>query len=253
MPDTFAITIIFIIIVTVVGAFIKGRAKDRCLVSLSSYPATVELVNGKVIWGKLGVENAGLEFFYPEPYLDEKDNHTETSYILYKNEYGKIRAVIRYIDSLDPKLLKLRSKELEKTRRPGWHSRLIRRVRNVFGTVRDSLLEVSNLFVGRVKAASPAGKVLQGQDKYTSTIQQQMLTTMGTSYEPMLEKSIGKKVILAVSSGDEKVEYPGILKDYTTEFITILDTEYKSATDDAPRKADIVVPRTLGVVRHLGE
>ena len=104
-----------------------------------------------------------------------------------------------------------------------------------------------------MKTASPAGKVLQGQDKYTSTIQQQMLTTMGTSYEPMLEKGIGKKVILAVSSGDEKWEYSGILKDYTTEFITIMDTEYKSAVDEAPRKADIIVPRALGVVRHLGE
>ncbi|MGD2279277.1 MAG: hypothetical protein PVH45_04180 [Candidatus Omnitrophota bacterium] len=252
MPDTFAITIIFIVIVTLIGAFIKGRSKDRCLLGFSSYPATVELTSGKTIWGKLRVENAGMEFFYPEPYLDEKEKHVETSYILYKNEYGNIRAVIRYIDGLGPKLLKLRSKELERTRRPRWHSRLIRKVRNVFGTVRDSLLEVSNLFVGRITTASPAGNVLKGQDKYTSSIQQHMLTAMGTSYEPMLEKSIGKKVVLAVSSGDEKMEYSGVLKDYTTEFITLMDTEYKSAVDEAPRKADIVVPRVLGVVRHLG-
>ena len=35
MPDTFAITIVSIIIFTVVAAFIKGRVKDKCLGNFS--------------------------------------------------------------------------------------------------------------------------------------------------------------------------------------------------------------------------
>ncbi|MFQ5953218.1 MAG: hypothetical protein ACE5JK_07425 [Candidatus Omnitrophota bacterium] len=253
MPDTFALTIIFIVVSTVVGAFIKGRTRDRCLKSLSGCPVTLERKDGKRVWGKARVENSGLELVYPEPYLDEKDNHAETSYILYKNEYEMIHTLIRYVDDLDPRLQKLRLKDFEKSRHPKWYSRLMRKIRNIFGTVRDSIVEVMNLFMGRIKTAVPAGKILQGQDKYTSALQQQAMTTIGTSYEPILERYIGKKVVLALMKGDEKEEYSGILRDYTTEFITILDTEYKGADDEASRKADLVVPRAAGIIRHLGE
>ena len=45
MPDTFAITIIFIIIVTVIAAFVRGRSRDKCMKDFSmlissDYPAT---------------------------------------------------------------------------------------------------------------------------------------------------------------------------------------------------------------------
>jgi small nuclear ribonucleoprotein (snRNP)-like protein len=253
MQDTFAITIIFIVVSTVVGAFIKGRTRDRCLKGFSGYPVTIERKNGKCAWGKLHVENSGLELSYAAPHIDAKDDHVETSYVLYKSEYGDIRALVRYVDDLDAKLQDSRLQDFKKSRNPGWWSLLARRVRNVFGTVRDSIIEVANLFVGRAKAAMPAGKVLEGQDKYTSALQQQAITTIGTSYEPILERYIGRKVVLALAEGEEKEEYSGILKDYTTEFITILDTEYKGSGAEELRKADLVIPRSASVIRHSGE
>jgi small nuclear ribonucleoprotein (snRNP)-like protein len=252
MPDTFAITIIFIVITTLVGAFVKGRTRDRCLKSFSGCPVTLEKKDGKYVWGKARIENSGLELVYIEPYIDEKDNHTETSYILYKSEYGQMQALIRYVDELDPKLLKRRHKDLEKNRHLGWHLLFVRKVRNVFGTVRDSIVEVLNLFMGRIKTAVPASKMLEGQDKYTSALQQQAMTQIGTSYEPILERYIGKKIVLALMKGDKKEEYSGILKDYTTEFITVLDIGYRGA-DNQSRKADIVIPRSAAIVRHSGE
>ncbi len=252
MPDTFAITILFIVVCTVAGAFVKGRTKDLCLRDFSGYSVTLEKTGGKVVWGKLRVENSALELVYPEPYTDEKDKHTETSYILYKSEYGQMKALVRYIDDLDPERAKAREKDLKKTRYPHWSSRLMRRGRNFFGTVRDSLLEVANLFMGRVKSAMPAGKMLQGQDKYVSQLQQQAAAAMQTSYEPTLERYIGKEVVLAVMQDGNKTEYAGILKDYTTEFIEIMDTRYADALRKETRRADLVVPRALGIVRHAG-
>ncbi|MGB2600205.1 MAG: hypothetical protein WBB86_00725 [Candidatus Omnitrophota bacterium] len=253
MQDTFAITIVFIVVSTVVGAFIKGRTRDRCLKGFSGYPVTLEKKDGKYAWGKLHVENSGLELSYSEPYVDAKGDHVEMSYVLYKSEYGDIRALVRYVDELDAKLQTSRLRDFKKSRNPGWYSLFARRVRNVFGTVRDSIIEVVNLFVGRAKAAMPAGKMLEGQDKYTSALQQQAITTIGTSYEPILERYIGRKVVLALMGSEEKREYSGILKDYTTEFITVLDTEYKGSGTEESRKADLVVPRSASVIRHSGE
>ncbi len=117
MPDTFAITIIFIVIATIVAAFIRGRNKDRCLRSFSDDSVTLEDVGGKTIWGKLRVENTGWELMYKTTYKD-KSGHDETSYILYKNEYPKIQAVIRYHDELHEQAKIDRDRELEKSYHP---------------------------------------------------------------------------------------------------------------------------------------
>ena len=49
------------------------------------------------------------------------------------------------------------------------------------------------------------------------------------------------------------VEYAGILKDYTANFLSLMDIEYAPSEEDAPRKADLIVPRIVGVIRHLAE
>lgn len=77
--------------------------------------------------------------------------------------------------------------------------------------------------------------------------------SVATSYEPLLEKYIGHKVVLEIIKGDKIVEYPGVLKDYTADFIAILDANYQIKDGEPMRKADIVVPRKIGIVRHVGE
>ena len=253
MPDTFALTIIFIVLCTLVGAFIKGRTKDTCLKSFDGFPVILKKNDGKTVCGNLCVENSGLELVYSEPYFDEKDKQAETSYILYKNEYGQIGSLVRYVDDLSQELVKAREKDFRKTRHPGWARRLGRKIKNVFGTIRDSILEVANLLMGRIKTASPAANILKGQDKYVSQIQQQAITTLGASYEPILERYVGKKIVVAVMRDGEKTEYTGIFKDYTTEFIEIMDIQFALEGDETPRKADMVIPRALGTVRHSGE
>ncbi len=253
MPDSFTITIIFIIVCTVVGAFIKGRSRDRCLTDFSGYPALLEKTDGKVVWGNLRVENSGLELIYKEPYLDQKEKHLESSYILYKNEYNQLKTLIRYIDELDSILAKKREEDLRKTCHPSWWGRFLRKTRNFFGTVRDSLLEMINLFMGRIKAMTPAGALLKGQDKYVTQLQSQTLAEISSSaYEPILERYIGKKCVLALVFEGKKTEYAGILKDYTTEFVSIMDVEHADKRLEAKslRKADLIVPRALGTVRH---
>ena len=247
-----AITIIFIILATGVGAFIRRRTRDKCLKDFRNNMVTLEETSGKTVWGRLNVENTGLEFVYPTRYKD-KEGHDETSYILYKYEYPNIAALVRYHDQLSETNKRRRQKELQKTYHPTFLRRLKRKIKNVFKTVRDSVMEVINLLMSQAKKATPAGAVLTSQDKYVSQMKQELMGSVGTSYEPLLERYIGRKVVLELIRGDKVFEYPGVLKDYTAEFIEVMDVDYKAKADQPARKVDIVVSRKYGVVRHLGE
>jgi small nuclear ribonucleoprotein (snRNP)-like protein len=252
MPDTFAITIIFIVLATVVAAFVRGRSRDKCLKDFEQNIVTLEETDGKIIWGKLRVENTGLEFVYPDKHKD-KQGHDETSYMLYKYEYPKIAALICFHDQLSEPNKKKREKKLKKTYHPTLLRRLKRKVLNVFRTVKDSVMEVLNMLISQAKRAAPAGTVLSSQDKYVSQIKQELMSSVGTSFEPLLERYIGHKVVVELAKGDKIFEYPGVLKEYTAEFIEIMDVNYKVKEDEPTRKVDLVVPRKYSVVRHLGE
>jgi hypothetical protein len=247
-----AITIVFIILAAGVGAFIRKRSRDKCLRDFGQNMVTLEDTTGKTIWGKLRVENTGLEFIYPQKQKDT-DGHDEASYILYKYEYPRIGAVVRFHDDLSERNKKVREKELKKTYHPGFWRRLKRRTLNVFRTVRDSIVEIVNLVISQAKKATPAGKVLTSQDKYVSQMKQELMGSVGTSFEPLLERYIGHKVVLEMIKGDKVLEYCGILKEYTADFIEIMNVNYKVKEDQPARIADLVVPRKLGLIRHLGE
>jgi hypothetical protein len=247
-----AITIIFIILATAVGAFIRRRSRDKCLKDFSRNMVTLEDTSGKTIWGKLRVENTGLEFVYKTKHEDQQGHH-ETSYILYKYEYPNIAVLIRYLDELSERNKKERQKKLKRTYHPTLLRRLKRKTANIFKTIRDSVMEVVNLLISQAKKATPAGAVLSSQDKYVSQMKQELMGSIGASYEPLLERYIGNRVVLELIRGDKIFEYCGVLKEYTAEFIEVMDVNYKVKEDEPAKKADLVVLRKYGVIRHLGE
>ena len=247
-----ALTIIFIILAAGIGAFVRKRSRDKCLRDFEQNMVTLEQTSGKAIWGRLRVENTGLEFVYPEKNKDQQ-GHEEASYILYKYEYPDIQAVIRVHDELSEQNKMAREKELKRTYHPGFWRRLKRRILNVFRTVRDSIVEIVNLLISQAKKATPAGKVLTSQDKYVSQMKAELMATSGTSFEPLLERYIGHKVVLEMIKGDKILEYCGVLKEYTAEFIEIMDVSYAVKPDQPTRTADLVVPRKHGLIRHLAE
>ncbi len=247
-----AITIVFIILATAVGAFIRRRSRDKCLKDFARNMVTLEETSGKTIWGKLRVENTGLEFVYSTTHKDQQ-GHEETSYILYKYEYPNVAALIRYHDQLSDRNKKEREKELNRTYHPTLLRRLKRKTANIFKTIRDSVMEVVNLLISQAKKATPAGAVLSSQDKYVSQMKQELMGSIGASYEPLLERYIGNRVVLELIRGDKIFEYCGVLKEYTAEFIEVMDVNYKVEEDQPAKKADLVVLRKCGVIRHLAE
>jgi len=248
MPDTFAITVISVIAVTIIGMFLQRRTKDRCLRDFSNNFVTLEMKNGSLIKGMFCIESTGLEIGYNSSHIDDK-GYNQVSYILYKPEFANIQSLIRFCADLDEKVRELREKELEEIQRPESFHRTGRKLRNFANTIRDSIMEIFNLFMGRMRAV-PAGTFLTSQEKYITQARTK-LGGQGTAFEPMLERHMGQKVVVEISKGDAIYKISGFLKEYTAEFIEIMDVDYKTKEDEPSRKADLIIPRSVGIVRHL--
>lgn len=252
IANPFLITVIFVVLSAGVAAFIKGRNSDKCLKDFAGDVVTVENTAGKAICGNLRVENTGMELTYADKQTDE-GGHDEASYILYKYEYANIQMLIRFHDQLSEAGQKQREQQLKQTYHLGFLSRQKRKTINVFKTIRDSVMEIVNLLITNAKKATPAGAVLGTQDKYVSQMKQELIGSVGTSYEPLLERYIGHTVVLEMIKADQNIRVRRRPEDYTAEFVEIMDVDYQTDPGQSPRKADIVVPRKLGIVRHLGE
>ncbi len=247
-----ALTIIFIVLATLVAAFVRRVTRDKCLKDFEGNMITLERTDGKTAWGRLEVENTGMELSYPSTHKDS-DGHIEKSYILYKYEFPHILMLVRYHHQLSEKNKKKRQIHLKKTYHPGLFRRMNRRIKNLFKTIRDSVMEVINILISQARKASPAGQAIASQDKYVTRMKTDLVGTVGTSYEPLLEKYVGHKVVLEMVRADTVVEYCGVLKEYTAEFIEIMDVDYKAKPQDEAQKADLLVPRKYGLVRHYAE
>ena len=246
------LTIVFIFLSTIVAAFIRGRNRDKCLKAFNRFMITLEDVGGKTIWGKLRVEATGMELTYEQSHTDA-DGHIESSYMIYKYEYGNIGALIRYHDQLQEDNRKRRDAELKRTYHPSWWRRMRRKLMNIFRTIRDSIMEVSNVLMAQAKKTTVAGGLLSTQDKYVSQMKNEVIGSVDTSYEPLLEKYIGHRVVAEFLHKDQPVELPGVLKDYTAQFIELLDVQYWFNGAEEKKKADIILPRKRAVIRHLAE
>ncbi|MBN1127167.1 MAG: hypothetical protein JXA82_19345 [Sedimentisphaerales bacterium] len=68
-----------------------------------------------------------------------------------------------------------------------------------------------------------------------------------------MERHIGQKVVIEILEKDTWIEYVGVLKDYTSDFIEILDVNYSVKQSQHPMPVDMIIPRNRATVRHLGE
>jgi hypothetical protein len=141
------ITIGLIFLVTLIGAYVRSKIKDRCLKDFVGFHVTIERADGKLIWGVMSLESTGLELSYTDTFQDEK--HVESSYVLYGSEYQGMQAIYRYADKLSVWGRKKRDRDIRSAFHPNMFRRLARSTRNFFSTATDSLQEVINVLLGQ--------------------------------------------------------------------------------------------------------
>lgn len=251
--DTFLMTLFIILIFSIVAAFIRRGKKDKCLKNFKNDVITLETIDGTIeAKGLLNVENSGLEFMYPYK-VQDFGKQIQSSYILYKYEFPKIQVLIRFHADLSEEGKARRVKEIQKTYKPGRLKKLRRGFMNIFKIARDSVSEVLNVLINYAKQTKTAGAAFASHQQYVTKMKKELVESVGTAFEPLMEKYIGSIIVFDLVRGTKVEKYSGILKDYTKDFIEIMDVEYILHEGEHSRISDIIVPQKFGIIRHFGE
>jgi hypothetical protein len=243
------ITIGAIFALSLVGAYLRSRMRDRCLKSWEGFHATLERTNGRLIWGVLHIEPTGIELSYLDTVQDER--HFESSYLLYAPEYAEIQAFYRYVEQLSDKGKKRRARDIRTSFHPGPIRRFRRSFQNFLSTATDSLNEVFGLVLGRVQKTGGRYFAADGSAAIRS-LGGKVLGHVGTLYDPLLERYIGSRVVIEVQEGDEVHEHVGIFKDYSADFIEVLDVHYPQPQTVAVSAGGKFEGQGIVVIRESG-
>ncbi|MES3629222.1 MAG: hypothetical protein PPP56_03540 [Longimonas sp.] len=223
MDGSTLVTILVILAVATVLALVRTRRRDRCLKSFDGFPITLVTQANEATWGTADIRSTGLELTYPEPVV-AREGHLERSTILYKEQYASVHALYRCPEGLTEKNRERREMLIEQTRNPGLFRRLGRWVRNWMGMVRDALLQSIGMIIGVAKAKAPAGGLIGRHDAQVQSISTEVVQHTGNAFDPLLERHLFSQVVVEVTVADGAVRsYCGWLKDYTSDFIEILD------------------------------
>jgi len=225
MENVLAITIFIIFVSAIISAFIKQRAQDKCLKDFRGFHVTFILQDNIKIWGKLNLYSSGVELEYKEPFFNSKDNHLEHSYIIYQEELdANIQAIHRYHWNLTPKNKKRRKRDIKTTYKPNIFRKLARKIRNIINTLKDAFNKSLNLFLGQISSKIGGNKATTQE---LSTMGTTLISAVEHAYDDILEKHIGKKVIVEIKEKEEIKEYEGILKEYTAKYMELLNVLYE--------------------------
>jgi hypothetical protein len=217
-------TIAFVLGATILNKTIGQKRRDVCLKAFEGFNVTIELDNGKDVWGNMDLEHTGLELRYENSVKDNK--HLESSYILYQSEFGNIRTVQRLVDNLSDENKLKRDKDLQRSFHPNLLRRFSRAVQRFIAVTSSSLSELLNLFIGRIR--KPAGRLItDSSQSHLQSLGTAVLGHVGYSHDPLLEKFIGQRVVIEVleksADGKETVhEHVGVFKNYSPDFLEVL-------------------------------
>lgn len=221
MDLIFITTLVFIFASALLGSFMSARKRDRCLKDFEDFHVTLEEKDGDQVQGMLNTYLTGIELAYLQP--QPIAGHIETSYIIYQGQYDTIQHIHRYHHELSEENQQKRSVSIRKTYHPSAVRRFARGFRNRLSTLNEAVIQAISTVIGQAQKQRPKSTVLKAHGKRITAMGEDVITIASHTFEPILEKYIGKKVVLEVLKGAEQLKYCGILKEYTNQFIEILD------------------------------
>ena len=223
--DSTLLTILVILTFATVLAIVRAQKRDRCLMHFRGYHVTLAEKDGKVRWGALEVRSSGLEIDYPEPTRTPK-GFWKQSMLFYKEQYEAMDGVYRCTAGLSEQQKQARRRYLRRTSNPGIFLRMYRTLRNWVGMIRDALVQAVSLLIGVARSqAQPAASVLARDEERFSTLSAELIGHAGNAYDPLLEKHLFTRIIVAVTRQGSTHEYCGYLADYTSDFLEIIDAQ----------------------------
>lgn len=226
MDDVLLLSIAFVFISALVSNVVQQRNRDRVLKELQGFHTTIEMQDGRLIWGKLSIFTNGVELRFTDTHYG-KDGNPSTSYILYSDDLDKIRMIYRYHSELSVRNQCKREKEVKRTSNPSLIRRFKRSFRNFMNNFHDAINESMSLFLSRMKGR-PSMPALDSQDKYLKKIGTSAMSMVGNAYDPILEHHINKRIIISVDESKGRKNFSGFLKEYSPSWLSVLDCHVKN-------------------------
>jgi hypothetical protein len=246
LENPLIITLLVLLAGALVSGFLKGREKDRVLDDFAGYHVTLERLDGRLVWGEMAMYPTGIELIYRSDVQDEY--HVETSYLLYKDEFPQIQAIYRYCDEMGSDEWQRREQEFADSFHPRFWQRARRRSRNVLNMISDSLNQAIGILVGQLQSSTQS--LTAGSEDYISEVGKNIIGYVGSRYDPLLERYVGTRVVVEVTEGDTVYEHIGILKDYSADFLEILDVHYPDQAAVQIREQDCCEEQNLRAERQ---
>lgn len=231
LDDLFWLTVLVIFLATIIGALVRRLRKDKCVKLLDDHHVTYLAADGSALWGDLSVSSQGLELRYDAPFTTSR-GLLKSGYLVYPDEWGSCVALCRSIHGLTEAEREERLRQVRRTFHPGPVRRLLRAFRNLVNTIRDAITKTLGLFVGAMAARGGMGQAMGSRRGEVDELGQTLVGVVANAYEPLLERHIGRPVVLSVQGPPgvpEKVsEFPGFLVDYTERFVALFNVEHES-------------------------
>ncbi len=229
LNNSFSLALLFIFLVAIIGAVVNMRRRDKCLKLLRGHHVTYLATPGRVIWGDLRVYNQGLELCFDAPH-QTREGVIKTSELVYEPKLAECLAICRTAGALTPGESRARARQVRRSFNPGLPRRMRRMFVNFMNTIRDAFSRAISTVVSHLATMRPGSAVLTQQRGGVEQIGQTLLGTVARAYEPMLERHIGRPVVLTmVNPGDEqkrRIELPGFLVDYSDKFVAVFNVSH---------------------------
>jgi hypothetical protein len=223
------LTILFIFVSAIVGAIVARRRRDRCLALFDDYHITMAKSGGQVLWGDLRVFSQGIELSFDAPYRSQQ-GVIKSSYLLYQPEMEQVVAFCRYVGYLTEDERRTRTRQVEARFRPGLIRRVRRSMANVLNTVRDAFAQAMNAVIGQMAKVGGKSSVAGSQKGEMERVGKSLLGAVGNAYEPMLERQIGKPIVIEMASPADpdgpNNELCGYLAEYSDKYLAMFNVEH---------------------------
>jgi len=219
----FIATLCIIFAASLFGAWLHSRRRDACLAAFDDFHVTLELTEKRRVWGAMEVLPTGLELHYRNAVQDEE--HLESSFLLYGDEFTQIQTIFRYADDLSPDKRKQREQAIRRSFHPNPIRKLNRKTRNFISAGSASLNDILGLVIGRVQGS--AGRFIdETSEAHLKQLGDDVIGHVGLETDPLLERLIGTKIVFETVEEGVVHEHVGIFKEYTRDFYEILDVQF---------------------------
>ena len=223
--DLFFLTLLVLFASTLIGALLRRFRRDRCLQLFDDFHVTFIHADGKPRWGDLAATSQGVEIRYDAPFVNRR-GLVKSSHLVMKDELADCLALCRTVHALTGEEQTARAQQIEKTFKPALLARSLRRLRNFADMISDAVGKSLSVIVGSL--GGRLGAAMASRKSDVNELGKTLAGVVTNAYEPLLERYIGKPVIVECQSAPgaplETAEFSGYLVEYTENFVAVFNS-----------------------------